>query len=134
VRERLLSVVMLMMGILLVVGSTVSSLATSIFPFDKYLGINASVAGVVFGVGMAVASFDPEENVNLIRMGILYAALLVVYQLVFGYFVGVALHWGPIVIGVLFAAALVLLYPRGTELTPTSRVMAAGETHWRHDR
>jgi hypothetical protein len=134
VRERLLSVVMLMMGILLVVGSTVSSLATSIFPFDKYLGINASVAGVVFGVGMAVASFDPEENVNLIRMGILYAALLVVYQLVFGYFVGVALHWGPIVIGVLFAAALVLLYPRGTELIPTSRVMAAGETHWRHDR
>jgi len=133
-KERLLSVVMLLMGILLVVGSTASSLATSIFPFDKYLGINASVAGVVFGVGIAIASFDPEENVSWIRMGIMYAALLVVYQLVFSYFVGVSVQWGPIVIGVLFAASLIGLYPRGADLIPTSRVMAAGETHWRHDR
>ena len=46
-RERLLSVVMLLMGVLLIIGSTASTFATSIFPFDKYLGINASVAGVV---------------------------------------------------------------------------------------
>lgn len=131
-RERFLSVVMLLMGILLVVGSTASTLATSIFPFDKYLGINASVAGVVFGVGIAIASFDPEANLSWIRMGIMYAVLLVAYQLVFGYFVGVPVHWGPIVIGVGFALSLVLLYPRGVELIPTSRVMAAGETNWRH--
>ena len=123
---------MLLMGVLLVVGSTASTLATSIFPFDKYLGINASVAGVVFGVGLAVASFDPEANVSWIRMGIMYALLLGVYQVVFSYFVGVAVNWGPIVIGALFALSLVLLYPRGNELIPTSRVMAAGETHWRH--
>jgi hypothetical protein len=123
---------MLLMGVLLVVGSTASTLATSIFPFDKYLGINASVAGVVFGVGLAVASFDPEANVSWIRMGIMYALLLGVYQVVFSYFVGVAVNWGPIVIGALFALSLVLLYPRGNELIPTSRVMAAGESHWRH--
>ncbi|HEY8812885.1 MAG TPA: hypothetical protein VIO86_10375 [Candidatus Dormibacteraeota bacterium] len=131
-RERTLSVVMLMMGVLLVVGSTASTFATSIFPFDKYLGINASVAGVVFGIGLAAASFDPEANVSWIRMGIMYAVLLVVYQLVFGYFVGVAFHWGPIVLGVAFAVVLIVLHPRGVELMPTSRVMAAGETPWRN--
>ena len=131
-RERLLSVVMLMMGILLVVGSTASTFATSIFPFDKYLGINASVAGVVFGIGMAIASFDPEENLSWIRMGIMYAILLIAYQLAFGLVVGVALNWGPMIIGVLFAGALIFLHPRGTELMPTARVMAAGETNWRH--
>ncbi|HEY8762119.1 MAG TPA: hypothetical protein VIP52_14560 [Candidatus Dormibacteraeota bacterium] len=131
-RERTLSVVMLMMGVLLVIGSTASTFATSIFPFDKYLGINASVAGVVFGIGLAAASFDPEANVSWIRMGIMYAVLLVVYQVVFGYFVGVAFHWGPILLGVAFAVVLVVLHPRGVELMPTSRVMAAGETPWRN--
>jgi hypothetical protein len=123
---------MLMMGILIVLGSTASTFVTSIFPFDKYLGINASVAGVVFGVGMAIASFDPEGNLSWIRGGIMYAALLVAYQLVFGYFVGVALNWGPIVIGVVFAASLVALYPRAIDLIPTSRVAAAGESSWRN--
>src|SRR5260221_9298542 len=131
-RERALSVVMLLMGILIVLGSTVSTFATSIFPFDKLLGINASVAGVVFGVGMAVASFDPEANLSWIRMGIMYAILLLAYQVAFGLVVGVPLNWGPILIGILFAGALFFLHPRGTELMPTARVMAAGETHWRH--
>jgi cytochrome c oxidase subunit IV len=130
-RERLLSVVMLLMGILLVVGSTASTFATSIFPFDKYLGINASVAGVAFGAGIAVASFDPEANLSWIRIGIIYAILLVAYQVVFGLFVGFSTNWGPIVLGIAFAVALVALHPRGVELMPTSRVMAAGETRWR---
>src|ERR1700730_12310461 len=131
-RERLLSVVMLLMGVLLIVGSTASTFATSIFPFDKYLGINASVAGVVFGFGVATASFDPEANVSWIRMGIMYAVLLVVYQLVFGSVVGVPLHWGPIILGIIFAVVLIALHPRGVELMPTSRVMAVGETPWRN--
>ena len=131
-RERALSVVMLLMGVLLIVGSTASTFATSIFQFDTYLGINASVAGVVFGFGMATASFDPEANVSWIRMGIMYAVLLVLYQVVFGNFVGVPLNWGPIVVGVIFAVVLIILHPRGVDLIPTSRVMAAGETSWRH--
>src|SRR5260221_12412067 len=122
-RERALSVVMLLMGILLVIGSTVSTFATSIFPFDKLLGINASVAGVVFGVGMAIASFDPEANLSWIRMGIMYALLLLAYQVAFGLVVGVELHWGPILIGLLFAAALIALNPSRTDLMPPARVM-----------
>jgi hypothetical protein len=58
--------------------------------------------------------------------------LLVLYQVVFGIFVGVPLNWGPIVVGIIFALALVILHPRGVDLIPTSRVMAAGETQWRH--
>lgn len=130
-RARLLSVVMLLMGILLVLGSTVSTFATSIFPFDKYMGINASVAGVAFGFGIAVASFDPENNMTWIRISIVYAVLLVAYQIAFGVFVGVTLNWGPIIVGLLFAGALIVLHPKGVELMPTARVMAAGETNWR---
>src|ERR1700730_10671512 len=131
-RERLLSVVMLLMGVLLIVGSTASTFATSIFPFDKYLGINASVAGVVFGFGVATASFDPEANLSWIRMGIMYAILLVVYQLVFGFLVGVPLHGGPIWVGIIFAVVLITLHRRGVDRMTTSRVMAAGEPSWRH--
>ena len=87
-RERILSVVMLLMGVLLIVGSTVSTFATSIFPFDKYLGINASVAGVAFGVRMAAASFELVSYISWLRIGRLYVTVLVVQQLVFGYFVG----------------------------------------------
>lgn len=131
VREKLLSVVMLMMGMLLVIGSTASNFATNIFPFDRYMGINASIAGVAFGTGMAVASFDAEANLSWLRAGVIYAGLLVAYQVVFWIFVGVPLSWGPMVLGVGFATALVLLYPRTPELIPMSRVHAAGVSNLR---
>jgi hypothetical protein len=122
---------MLPMGALLVTGSTASNFATNIFPFDRYMGINASIAGVAFGVGIAIASFDPEGNLSWLRGGIIYADLLVAYQVVFWIFVGVPLSWGPLLLGVGFASSLVLLYPRRPELIPTSRVNAVGVSNLR---
>jgi len=123
-RARLLTVVMLLLGVLMVVGSTLSLFATSIFPFDGLAGSDTSVAGVAFGVGIAVASFNPEAHVGWVRAAILYMILLIVYRIVFGIFWGT---WGtpaPLVIAVVFGIALILLYPRRGELMPHSGSMS----------
>ena len=119
VRARLLTVVMLLMGILLVTGSTISIFSTYLFPLDKVVGTDASVAGVAFGVGLAVASFNPEGNLTWVRAAILYAILLVVYQVVFALFLGTPWNWAPLVIGVVFAVVLVVTYPNRAALLPT---------------
>ncbi|GAC1615437.1 MAG: hypothetical protein NVS9B1_25210 [Candidatus Dormibacteraceae bacterium] len=119
-KARLLTVVMLLMGILLVMGSTMSIFATSLFPFDRFVGTDASVAGVAFGVGLAIASFRPEANISWVRAAILYAILLIVYRIVFAVFVGTGIEPGPIVIGIVFAVALIVLYPRRGDLMPAS--------------
>jgi hypothetical protein len=69
---------MLLLGILMVVGSTMSIFATSIFPFDGLAGTDVSVAGVAFGVGIAVASFNPEAHISWVRAAILYTVLLII--------------------------------------------------------
>jgi len=125
-KARLLTVVMLLLGILMIIGSTVSIFATSIFPFDGLAGTDVSVAGVAFGVGIAVASFNPEGHISWVRAAILYMLLLIVYRIVFGIFWGT---WGepaPLVIAIVFGVALAVLYPRRGELMPHSGSMADG--------
>jgi hypothetical protein len=117
---------MLLMGILLVTGSTISIFATYLFPLDKVVGTDASVAGVAFGVGIAVASFNAEGNLSWVRAAILYSVLLVVYQVVFGLFLGTAWNWTALVIGIVFAIALIALYPNRGALMPRAGTAAAG--------
>lgn len=130
-RARLLTVVMLLMGILLVVGGTVAVLPTSLLPFDGLAGTDISVAGVALGVGIAAASFNPEAHVSWVRVAILYCILEIVYRIVFGIFWGT---WGtgvPSVLAILFAIALIACYPHrgelmpGTEDAPTPRAAGA---------
>src|SRR5438105_1820266 len=128
-KARLLGVVMLLLGILMVVGSTMSIFATSIFPFDGLAGTDVSVAGVAFGVGIAVASFNPEAHISWVRAAILYMFLLIVYRIVFGIFWGT---WGtpaPLAIAIIFGVALIILYPRRGELMPHSGSMADEVAH-----
>jgi len=125
-RARLLTVVMLLLGILMVVGSTLSLFATALFPFDSLAGSDTSVAGVAFGVGIAVASFNP---ISWVRASILYMILLIVYRIVFGIFWGT---WGtpaPLAIAIIFGVALIILYPRRGELMPHSGSMADEVAH-----
>jgi hypothetical protein len=122
-KARVLTVVMLLLGILMVVGSTMSIFSTSVFPFDGLAGTDASVAGVAFGVGIAVASFNPERHVTWVRAAILYACLVVVYRVIFGLAWGT---WGqpaPLVLAIIFGLTLVFLYPRRSELMPSSGAM-----------
>ena len=118
-RARLLTVVMLLMGIVMVVGGTLSLMPNQIFPFDSLAGADVSVAGVALGVGIAVASFKPEDHVSWVRIAILYAILEVLYRIIFGIGLGT---WGepaPILLAIIFGVALVLLYPRRGELMPS---------------
>jgi peptidoglycan/LPS O-acetylase OafA/YrhL len=127
-KARLLTVVMLLLGVIMVVGGTLSLFATAIFPFDSLAGSDTSVAGVAFGVGIAVASFNPEGHVSWVRAAILYMFLLVAYRIVFGIFWGT---WGtpaPLVIAIVFGVALILLYPRRGDLLPHSGSLADGPT------
>jgi uncharacterized membrane protein (UPF0136 family) len=125
-KARVLTVVMLLLGILMVVGSTMAIFSTSIFPFDGLAGTDAAVAGVAFGVGIAVASFNPERHVTWVRAAILYSALVIVYRVIFGIFWGT---WGqpaPLVLAILFGLALIFLYPRRSELMPSPGMMTDG--------
>lgn len=128
-RARLLTVVMLLMGILLVIGGTISVLPSSILPFDGLAGADTSVAGVALGVGIAAASFNPEGHVSWVRIAILYAIIEVVYRIVFGIFWGT---WGtgvPTLIAIIFAIALIVLYPRRGELMPHAETRTAAPAH-----
>jgi peptidoglycan/LPS O-acetylase OafA/YrhL len=125
-KARVLTVVMLILGILMVVGSTMSIFSTSVFPFDGLAGTDAAVAGVAFGVGIAVASFNPERHVTWVRAAILYAALVIVYRIIFGLAWGT---WGqpaPLVLAILFGLTLIFLYPRRSELMPSTSMTSEG--------
>lgn len=125
-KARVLTVVMLLLGILMVVGSTMSIFSTSVFPFDGLAGTDASVAGVAFGIGIAVASFNPERHVTWVRAAILYAGLVIVYRVIFGLAWGT---WGqpaPLVLAIVFGLALIFLYPRRSELMPSAGMITEG--------
>jgi peptidoglycan/LPS O-acetylase OafA/YrhL len=128
IRSRLLTVVMLLMGILLVTGSTISVFANNIFPFDKeFFGTDASVAGVVFGIGIAVASFDPEAHLSWVRTAILYAILVFIYEIVFGIFWGTGPQISALVVAAVFGIAVAILYPNSGDLLPHPGTMASAK-------
>jgi hypothetical protein len=110
-----LKLLMWFMGVLLVFGSAYGFVGGSFFPFDQYVGITGSVAGIAFGTGVLIAGFDPEGNVSWVRALILYAILEVIYQIVDQ----IALSRFDIVafvIAILVAVLLLVLYPNKAEL------------------
>ena len=117
-KARLLTVVMLLTGILLVVGSMINTFASSVFPAEQYLGTDASAAAAAFGAGVAIASFDPVRNVSWVRALIIYAILLIVFQIVFGIFVGTPYKLAPLVLGIVVSILCIVLYPRRGDLMP----------------
>ena len=105
-----LKLVMWVMGLLIVAGSGVTFVGSTIFNFDSTFGVAAPVAGVAFGAGLMIAGFDPIANVSWVRALILYAILMVVYQIFLSISVG---HFDIIafVIAVIVAVLLLVLYP-----------------------
>ncbi|HET6309497.1 MAG TPA: hypothetical protein VFH00_00675 [Candidatus Nitrosotalea sp.] len=105
-----LKLLMWVMGILIVAGSGVAFIGTTIFNFDSTFGVSASVAGVAFGAGLMIAGFDPIANVSWVRALILYAILQVVYQIFLSISVG---HFDVIafVVAIIAAVLLLVLYP-----------------------
>ena len=105
-----LKLLMWVMGLLIVAGSGVAFIGTTIFNFDSTFGVSASVAGVAFGAGLMIAGFDPIANVSWVRALILYAILQVVYQIFLSISVG---HFDIIafVVAIIVAVLLLVLYP-----------------------
>ena len=105
-----LKLLMWFMGVLIVFGSGFGFIGTTFFPFDQYLGVTASVAGVAFGAGIIIAGFDPIGNVSWVRALVLYAILEVVWQI----FDQIAIGRFDIVtfiVAVLAAVLILVLYP-----------------------
>lgn len=110
-----LKLLMWVMGALLVMGSGLGFIGDSFFPFDSWAGVTASVAGVAFGAGVMIAGFDPEGNVSWVRALILYAILMVVYQIV-NQITLARFDIIAFVIAILVAVLLLVLYPNKGEL------------------
>lgn len=105
-----LKILMWFMGLLIVAGSAMGFIGSTIFNFDSNFGITASVAGVAFGAGVMIAGFDPIANVSWVRALILYAILQVVYQI----FLNIALGRFDIIafiVPIIAAVVILVLYP-----------------------
>jgi hypothetical protein len=105
-----LKILMWFMGVLIVFGSGFGFIGTSFFPFDQYVGVTASVAGIAFGAGLIIAGFDPIGNVSWVRALILYAILEIVWQI----FDQISISRFDIVafvIAIIVAVLILVLYP-----------------------
>ena len=110
-----LKVLMWVMGILIVAGSGLGFIGSTIFNFDSNFGVTASVAGVAFGAGIMIAGFDPIANVSWVRALILYAVLQVVYQIFLQISVG-RFDIIAFAVAIIAGGVLIFLYPNKAEL------------------
>lgn len=105
-----LKLLMWLMGVLIVLGSSLGFIGESFFPFDRWAGVTSSVAGIAFGAGIMIAGFDPVGNVSWVRALILYAILEVVWQIFNQISIG-TFEIVPFVIALLVAVLILVLYP-----------------------
>ncbi len=105
-----LKILMWFMGLLIVAGSGMGFIGSTIFNFDSNFGITASVAGVAFGAGVMIAGFDPIANVSWVRALILYAILQVVYQIFLNIAVG-RFDIIAFIVPIIAAVVILVLYP-----------------------
>ncbi len=120
-----LKVLMWVMGILIVAGSGLGFIGSTIFNFDSNFGVTTSVAGVAFGAGLMIAGFDPIANVSWVRALILYAILQAVYQIFlqisFGHFDIIAFA-----VAIIAGGVVIFLYPNKAELWMTGTMKMPG--------
>jgi hypothetical protein len=127
-----LPVLMVLMGILLITGSLLGSFANVFFPLDQYLGTRGTIAGVVFGIGVATAGVNPAANASWVRAAIIYCALDVVYEIFLAIWLGgAAFSLIALIVALIFGVMLIVLYPNRSALVPSSsmsssRTAAAG--------
>ena len=110
-----LKLLMWLIGFLIVLGSGLGFVGGSFFPFDRWVGVTSSVAGVAFGAGIMIAGFDPIANVTWVRAVILYAILEIVWQIFNQVGIG-DFEIVPLIIAILVAALLLALYPNRSTL------------------
>jgi hypothetical protein len=77
----------------------------------SYVGTNGSVAGAIFGLGLLWAATNPRANLIWVLLTILYAALLVVYQVYAAAALGRPWELQPIIFGLFGGGLVAALFP-----------------------
>src|SRR5467141_4890469 len=101
---------MWVMGVLIVAGSGLGFIGSTIFNFDSNFGVTASVAGIAFGAGIMIAGFDPIANISWVRALVLSAILDIVYQVFTQITIG-RFDIVAFIIAILVAVLVLVLYP-----------------------
>ncbi len=116
-----LNVVLVFIGVMLIVGSVLSAIGTTLFPLDQFVGTRASVAGIAFGVGVTLAGFNPAAHPTWVRITVLYCALEVVYELVDSILLGRAgFALIPFLVSLIVGFLVIFLNPERGNLLPRS--------------
>ena len=107
-----LKILMWVMGVLLVVSSASTFVATTVFDTNQGIAgaATAPVAGIAFGAGVMIAGFDPIANISWVRALVLYAILEVVYQIFTQITIG-TFDIVAFIIAILVAVLILVLYP-----------------------
>ena len=107
-----LKILMWVMGVLLVVSSASTFIATAVFDTNQGIAgaATAPVAGIAFGAGVMIAGFDPIANISWVRALVLYAILEVIYQIFTQITIG-TFDFVAFVIAILVAVIIMVLYP-----------------------
>lgn len=124
VRRAILTVGMLLMGVGLVGGAAGTVLVTSFSSVDEQVGTHGSAAAAVLGIGLIVAAFNPAASVGWVRAGILYGAVVLVFEVISALH-GKTFHLGPVIFGLAFSLLLVATYPERKRLLPTTPIKRA---------
>lgn len=107
-----LKILLWVVGVLLVVSSAAEFIGVNLVPGNTGIAslVTGPVAGIAFGAGVMIAGFDPVANVSWVRAVILYSILEIVYQIFTAITIG-AFDVLALVVGILIAAAILVLYP-----------------------
>ena len=116
-----LNIVMVVFGVLMIVGSLLASVGTTLFPFDQLVGTRAAVAGVAFGAGLALAGMQPVVPATWVRAGLVYCVLDILYEIVALFWLGGAgISIVSLLISLILGGLLIFLYPNRGDLIPRS--------------
>jgi hypothetical protein len=117
-RTRLLTAVMLLMGMTMVAGSARALFGNGLLPLDLQLGTHTSAAAAVLGIGLMGAAINPRANISWVRAGILYGVVTIAFEIGAHYVLGAEFFIGPIIFGVAASLLLIALYPQPSSLVP----------------
>jgi predicted phage tail protein len=121
-----LNVVMVTFGVLMIVGSLLATVGTTLFPFDQLVGTRAAVAGVAFGAGLALAGMQPVVPATWVRAALFYCVLDVLYEIVNAIWLGTnGFSLIALLVSLILGGLLIFLYPNRSELMPRTTTPAA---------
>jgi len=121
-----LNIVMVVFGVLMIVGSLLATVGTTIFPFDQLVGTRATIGGVAFGAGVALAGMQPAVSATWVRAVLFYCVLDILYEIVALFWLGGAgISIVSLLISLIIGGLLIFLYPSRGDLWPRTTTAPA---------